>query len=168
MRYRELHEGRDAPLFHGCSFFAAVEILQLNEMRDRTVHLPRPGTHFRAEVGGVSLSRSALIAKTFGPVVFELDQRLLASRHRLVPFDYWGASNEVKMSDARRKDNFAEAEEFVIGAIPGISRYIRSILVDAAALRRLPHNADAAWLDGKAAVLLRHPLLRVSNRPARD
>lgn len=165
MRYRELHEGRDAPLFHGCSFAGAVSILVLNEMKDWTRHKPRAGSLFKAEVVGVSLSRNMGIAQGFGPVVFELEQRLLVPRYRIVPVDYWSHAPDVKALGMRRKGTYAEAEEFVIGPIREVSRYLRAIHVDAVALERLKKQSEASWLSGQAAVLLQNPLLRVNGKP---
>lgn len=150
-------------MYHGCSFQAAISILAEDTLRDFTRHVPRPGA---AGAVGVSLSRDIRVARGFGPVVLELDQRLLTMTHRITATDYWGHSPETKMLNSRRKNSYAEAEEFVVGPIRKVGRFIRAIRVDAVALARLRQRAHEDWLNGEAAILLQNPLLRLDGKPA--
>ena len=130
-----LLEGRDAPLYHATGPGNALFIIENNEFKPRTSHsLKKVGLSDHEE--GISLSRNIHSARLFGDVVFELDQRKLSQNYRMIPFDYWGLSNEPEnVGLGRRKERYAEAEEFVIGPIKNASRYITAIHISQRTLK---------------------------------
>lgn len=170
MRWHEIiSEGRDAPLFHGTSAYNAVEIISQNGIAAKTQQLPDGGGRrpFPKEaVSGVSLSRSIQSAAVFAfsGVIFELDQSKLVRAHRLEPMDYWGFTPDRYRTQGRRQGEFAEAEEFVVGPIPRLDRYLIAIHILKPTWERLKKASNA----DRFAPLLDHPLLRVeeSFKPA--
>jgi hypothetical protein len=162
MRLLDLFEGRDAPLYHGTSLNGAVQILKHDAILPRTAGIRLPGYSGEGDGPlGASLTRNLQAAWDFGSVVFQLDQRRLVQRVRLVPYDYWGQSAEVKGGiAARRKGDKAEAEEFAVGGVPNVSRYITQIWVARTRYRVL---VDGGVTGGEA--LLRHPLLKICAVP---
>lgn len=153
-------EGRDALLFHGTSFFGAVKIIEANAIEARSEQwiAGKP-------VMGVSLTRDPRVAVGFGGVVFVLDQRKLAQVSRIVPMDFWGNSPEAR--GRRRQGSYAEAEEFVIGAVLPLDRVLVEIRVRRAALK--PEDLERGDFVLKLnpgdpafhAALARHPLVRL-------
>lgn len=155
MDLSQLFERREAPLYHGTSPWTAVAILSDDQILAATGHSP---SLIKAQsktpmVRGVSLTRDIRIARRFGPVVFVLDQEALASRHKIVPVDYWHRAPEAKHS--RRRGDYHEAEEFCIGDIRPASRYVRSILISPSTKATIERDNGSFY-----EVLLKHPLLR--------
>lgn len=149
-------EGREAPLYHGAGLGGAMRIIEDNVFEARTHHIPKPGG-FTEDVFGVSLTRSFEIARYFGDIIFVLDQRKLAYRYKIVPHDFWGLSKEPQVTGiGRRRGDYAEAEEFVIGPIEQADRYIISICVLARDLKTMKHR-----FPDSALLLFDHPLLKV-------
>ena len=163
-------EGRDAPLYHGTSVADAVEIINTDEMEARTpqVHMglfPQKPKHV---VKGISLSRNHRVASQFGPVVFEFDQRKLVHRHKIIPFQF--ADSEIagypKAIAARSTEGSvtgaysAESEEFVIGPIRDVDKYITAIHVHYLVFK----NMRSSFSDP----IRTHPKLNVWGRDADD
>lgn len=150
----DLLEGRDAPLYHGTSMWVAEEILSADALSAHTRHkLPLVDK----TVMGVSLSRSLRTSRRFGSVIFELDQSKLARKHRIVPIDYFHNRHsrtldpdEVDPNYERRRGGYAEAEEFVVGDIKKLSRYLRAV----------HFFGDEFKLQGLPSIFY-HPLLKV-------
>lgn len=140
-----LFEGRDAPLYHGTSYSSAIKAIDGNRIDART-------SHYDADLGleyiknyshrkmGVSLSRNLTLAFGFGPVVFEINQRKLAQTFKLIPIDFWSLSDNVNNKnysyrahpDFNLKNNGGdryEFEEFCIGAIEPLSRFLTAIRI---------------------------------------
>jgi hypothetical protein len=163
MELFDLFETRIASLYHGCGIGGAVQILKANTIEDRTFQFPRPGSPFTEDVTGVSLSRSMQIAKTFGSVILQLDWPKLSQRFKIEPIDYWGHSNEVSRGIVpRRRENYAEAEEFVLGPITNLGRYLLAIHIDRKHFHRYVNNFHT---DDDLGLLRRHPLLRIHGDP---
>jgi len=83
-----LTEGRDAPLYHGTSFYAANNILYRNVMEARGLdHVPN---HFLMQEA-ISFTRNFDFAKRWSEdeIVFEVDQRKLAQAYKIVPKNHW-------------------------------------------------------------------------------
>ena len=169
MKYLEIiNEGRDAPLYHGCSFFAATSIIQHDEIWAGTQHssdkLYMDGED--EEIFGVSLSRSKSLSANFGPVVFEIDQRRLAQTRKIVPLDYWSASNPRKPSlrghNPHPGGDRYEFEEFCLGHIQPLSRYLLAIHMTPSGVKQAErHYAGKMEL---IEPILQHPLLKIDNR----
>jgi hypothetical protein len=156
----QIVEGRDAPLYHGCSVYAAIQMLNQNRIDARTVQLANDLRRLGEPTEGVSLARSRTIARRFGHVVLQLDQRRLAQRYRILPIDYWGLSPEVKIQDSRRHGQYAEAEEFVVGPIEPLAPLLQAIFLTPHGLEQIERRHTAEW-QHEAACLLQHPLLRI-------
>lgn len=149
MRLTDLYEGRGATLFHGTGWHAAAQIMREDALRPNTPHTI-PGQPDLLH--GVSLTRNPRVARSMGDgVVFELDERRLAQRHRIIPVDYW----HNKPSVERRTQRWNEAEEFVVGPIVTLSRYLVRIWIDDSRLRYLP-SWIGEWLDEE---MRDHPLV---------
>lgn len=142
-----------ASLYHGSGLGGALRIIAKNTLEDRTNH-QLPGT--KEWVTGVSLSRSLLVARRMGDVVFELNQVQLRQRFRLVPIDYWGNANEPQLTGVgRRRGSYAEAEEFLIGPVINVMRYVTGMYM----ARKRVEWAQKYF--GQSQPLLTHPLLKV-------
>lgn len=135
MRYEELLEGRDAPLYHATSCSTAVRIIKSNELR--SVDAP------------ISLTRSRRFAQFWndsagGGVVFVLDQARLAQTYPIGPGAIGGRP--------RRH----EAEEIVpfMRPIKPLDRYLLAIEITPETLERIRYKAGYD-------VLREHPLLKV-------
>lgn len=122
-----LEEGRDAPLYHATNIGAFIDILKLNRLEGKTIHSARgirpnlKHKHQQQHDNGVSLTRNFEFAMKWGSVIFVLDQRKLAQKHKLVPLD-WAYEFD---SEAMR----GEMEEFVIGDINNLNRYLIGVNV---------------------------------------
>lgn len=91
---------------------------------------------------GVSLTRNFKVGQNyFGDVVFELDQQRLAQRYKIIPFNYWNSDDETlpyKTGTARAQstnrdvleDRPNEFEEFLVGDIDNLSKYLKHIWLD--------------------------------------
>lgn len=119
MRYYQLTEGRDAPLYHGVRHNHAIEQIQRNRIEGRTTQRFWPGGKRLQDnhpeyndsfwLKGVSLTRNFAYAKHWADVVYVIDQRKLSQRYKIVPFN-WGYANAKN----RGPDPKRETEEFVI------------------------------------------------------
>ena len=163
MEICDLFETRIASLYHGCGVGGAIQILKSNTIEDRTYQFPRPGSPFKQAVSGVSLSRSMMTAQGFGLVVLQLDWPKLSQRFKIEPIDYWGHSDEVTRGIVtRRRENYAEAEEFVLGPITNLGRYLLAIHIDRKKFHQIAYDCYAA---NDVTRLKRHPLLRIHGDP---
>jgi hypothetical protein len=154
MLVSDLTETRAASLYHGCGLGGALQIIARNTLEDRTQHELAPGSE---PVTGTSLSRSLRVAWGFGDVVFEFDQTRLRQRFRLIPVDYWHRALEPDLTGVgRRRGKYAEAEEFLIGPLTNVMRYVTAIHMTPQRL---------AWAmkyhQEQSQPLLTHPLLKV-------
>lgn len=154
MRWHDIiTEGRDAPLFHGTAPQTAELIIRHDGINANT-------EHDMIEEPGISLSREMRVSTRFGPVIFQLDQRKLAQRYKIVPWDYFvnQIDYDEEMAVSRRQEEYNEAEEFLIGSITRLDRYLQAIWFDA--------KAHAFWsTQGAKQVpyLLDHPKLKVAD-----
>ena len=167
-----LVEGRDAPLYHGTHVGAALQILKTDAIAANSYHEASrmaglggdPSFEKQASaIQGVSLTRSREQALhfDFGEVVFELDQRKLAQTNKLIPFDYWAAGH-LDQPSLRGHNPYPggdqnEAEEFCVGPIKPVSRYITAIYMSR---KRQGYNSRHYGMD-VLKPLLDHPLLRI-------
>lgn len=119
MRYQQLLEGRDAPLYHGVRHRHAIEQLQTNRIEGRTTQRFWPGgKRLRDDhpdyndsfwLKGVSMTRTFAYAKSWADIVYVIDQRKLSQRYKVVPFN-WGYANAKNRNPNPKR----ETEEFVI------------------------------------------------------
>lgn len=147
MNFKEyLEEGRDAPLFHGTDIYAAKSILEDNEISASTLqpekdilgkNNKKKATRTSAKftdtdedsVHGVSLTRRIKYAHKRAEelssfiTIFELDQRKLVQRHKIVPFNYHSIFYD------KPQNSRYEAEEFVVGPIKNIDKYIKRVYI---------------------------------------
>lgn len=154
-----LYEGRDAHLYHATSFRGAKHIILDNKI----------GEYTEQEIAGrmikgVSLTRDIRFAHRWDNVVLQIDQARLAQDKKIMPIDYHGMS----LLKTRRQGNSAEAEEFVIGPISPLDRYLTAVMVRAAALDQTELAAGNivmklnAYADNQTfAAIAKHPLLKI-------
>lgn len=133
MRYSEIiSESSRATLFHGMALEHALTALTNNELLGLTTQRwwpdgrrrtdSEPDYHDSYWMKGVSLTRDANFAKSWGGVVLELDQEKLKHRFKIIPFN-WLYSNA---NSAIRKK---EREEFlVVSATP--DKFMRELTTD--------------------------------------
>lgn len=151
-----LVEGRDAPLFHATGPLAALSIVRDNQIR------ARDETIEGREVVGVSLTRSFRFAQTFrrrdSIIVFQLDQRRLAQNYRFIPRDYFGAMKQADPDSFAFYGKFAhdEFEEFLIGSITKLDRYLTAIHMTTRDVHALGRDTTKDF-----SPLLNHPKLKV-------
>lgn len=120
MRFHEIiTEGRDAILWHGYSGLQKVrhaeQALAKNEMAATSTQRWWPDGRRRKEndpdyrdsywMKGVSLSRDPKYAMGWGNVVFALDQRKIAQRYKIIPFN-WGYSIPSGNHHKREREEF--------------------------------------------------------------
>jgi hypothetical protein len=186
MRYFEiigetrLDEGRDAPLYHGSGLVGAASIIKGNEIWGATQHeitaLNNMGRGDPMEdhptMFGVSLSRNIRIARGFGDVVFELDQRKLAQTYKIIPHDYWSAGNPhskklSKRAQSTEKENGDryEYEEFVLGSIMPLKRYLTAIHITTKVFNTFEESKKRRpEMSTCVSLVLNHPLLKVDGK----
>lgn len=126
-----LSEARMAPLYHGTGFGSAGDILR-EGFKPNTYHSNKKlnlgdRSNYSGK-NGVSFSRQLRVARSFGRVVFEVDQQKLSYDYKIVPIQYFqnwsksiGSNTERNTSPARNHElSFNsrgvsnEYEEFVI------------------------------------------------------
>jgi hypothetical protein len=129
-----LNEGRDAPLYHGTTSSFAVSIIEGNSIKAHTDHFSKKvfnnidhkHPHIKNEKG-ISLTRDVKFALSWPGkygIVFELDQRKLAQRHKLIPIKIEGV-----LRGGNRNEYAHMAEEFIIGDIKDLDKYLTKIII---------------------------------------
>jgi hypothetical protein len=167
-----LEEGRDAPLYHSTYWGGAEGILQSNAIKASSdvggfPGIPgfNPGSKKNkrykdkwGEIPFVSLTRNIRFAEKWAEVIFELDQRTLSQRHKMIPFSFFAGEFSFggKPNPGRKGDRevdlkgdewpYNQFEESVLGSINNVQKYIRKIIVDGKVSDSYPR-------------LQRHPLL---------
>jgi len=135
-----LEEGRDAPLYHGTTYLNAQSIIQDNKINASTTQkltTKKKDMIYTKNVKGTSFSRSLQFVQFFKPfVIFEIDQRKLDYSHKIIPFnyfanDYYGGVYRTDSPARFEKglDFMNEHEEFVVGDIKNIDKYITRIFL---------------------------------------
>lgn len=128
-----LGESRRAALYHWMEGIKIENVLGSDMLQGRVIH-PVPGM---GDIKGVSLSRNKLF--TFGDrgeVRLTMDQEKLATRFKLLPLDGEAAfrrHNELEPTVTDRGNTDREAwkfaEEFLVGDIPELHRYVTHIFI---------------------------------------
>lgn len=149
-RWIGLCEGlaQGSTLYHATDVVSAARILDQDRIKAATDHL-------RISKSGVSLTRSFRFAADWkrAGVIFALDGNALRARYRVIPLDYY--------HDRR------EHEEFVVGMIQALSRYLTDIFITPETEAYCEEH-DAQLVEGHKDYehLLRHPLLTIRDFPA--
>jgi hypothetical protein len=142
MNLMTLMEGRDAPLYHTTSINGAAAILKADRLSPATKHVI-PNMYDGEQIKGVSLTRNYNFSREWGTqrfgmnyCVFEIDQAKLSCNYKIVPIDFWYNSlYDEEFYDGnydgnkRRQGIYAEAEEFVIGAIEPLDILLKTIII---------------------------------------
>lgn len=138
MKLQNVLESRSAPLYHWMNGKKAIDVLEHDKFTQLWVHDTPEGT-----LTGISLSRNANFTYGEKAVRLVFDQAKLATRYKLVPLDAerafhhsigtvsWYNRKDRKMNAA---DGQQYAEEFVIGSIEPIHKYLLKIVVSRSAL----------------------------------
>lgn len=139
-----LEEGRDSPLYHITTLANAERILIDNWFTQGAIQEKINGKIMR----GVSFTRNHNIRQfikdhisekpgiSYGYVVMVIDQRRLAQRYKIIPYNYGGNSpwrNNTRYSDPHKN----EYEEFVPGDIKNAKSFITKILLDPVAQKTM-------------------------------
>jgi len=125
-----LTEGRDAPLYHGTSIPAAAAIISSNRMWGKS---PQPGRH--AGNYALSFSRNYEFSADWGALVFEMNQRLLAQRYSLQPYNFFGTQETYGRRPVAREMQTRpvvfvnQYEESTRQTIENVVKYITKIIV---------------------------------------
>lgn len=151
-------------LFHGTSPDSAGKILYSDTIRAMTTHGGYKLSRNEQYVAGVSLTRSLQFAREYHSevraVVFALDARALRARTKIIPVDYF--ANTKKNGDYYRVRK--ESEEFAIGDIKPLSRYLKWIEMPKSLWQEC-FEQDEEYNPGQNILygdLLHHPLLRLT------
>ena len=143
MKIRDLiTEGRDAPLYHGMSIRKAMDVFKNDKLKASWKHILPNGK----QIIGTSFSRNKLLR--YGYVTIEVEQDKLTHTHKIIPLDgdyinynkkSWDNPLNIRSremhgwSSMRGRDMGPEhtlAEEFVIGDIFPLNKYIIKIIID--------------------------------------
>ena len=163
-----LEEGRDAPLYHSTQVKNAAKILKNNSLKPLTTQ--EFATKHNKEISnktlkGVSLTRSLNFAHEYWDgIIFELDQSKLVHNHQIVPFNYFASGvektskNPARFSDKKYRD-MNEFEEFVVGEIKPLSRYITKVICTSRVFENLSNFAD-----DEVAIIINHPKLYIGGK----
>lgn len=141
MRWQELQEARQAPLYHTMDARKAFYCFDNDAMPARWKHVIDG-----REVMGNSFSRNPNYEHGGRPVRFVVDQQMLATRHKIIPVDGERAfrttanaeegSSTYSLGKGMRDRNInqrrlgsdgALQEEFVVGDIRDLSRFIQCV-----------------------------------------
>lgn len=149
MRFYQIHEGRDATLYHNMFPKKAEQLFDLDEIPATVAHVVNDQI-----VKGISFTRNVRLAThkrpVFGPIMLTVDQRTLGYNYKIVAIDgeisirrldYKNPDldSDINISSLSSKSEFADrrlprrensfAEEFVIGNIKNAHRYITKIIL---------------------------------------
>ncbi|CAM6054470.1 unnamed protein product [Sphagnum tenellum] len=137
-------------LYHSTYIMTAAQILYKDEISAKTDHR----INGKVSKPGVSLTRSFQFAAEWKPdgAIFAIDGDKLRAQSKLIPIDYY----------RNRREN----EEFVIGAIKPLSRFLTKIIItpETAAFCQ-EHDDDLIEGHKDFEDLLKHPLLTVKAFP---
>ncbi len=171
MRWQEISERvRDAYLYHVTFADDAARIIAQDKMIPFTAHstnlLGLAGSTSKnvnirpSWTNGVSLTRDQKFNYRDNGVVFVLDWTLLKQNFKIIPYDHFASRKRGhRYSNARQ-----EAEEFVIGTIEPLSRYLVEIRISKELYDECVED-DEQWTnpeeDSRYWVLTHHPLLKI-------
>jgi hypothetical protein len=180
-----IHEGifYRSPLYHATTSKNILAIIDANKLTAITTHnlsLPNKPLRWENNKRGVSLTRDYAFAKFWGKkfnkykgdftdgfCILVLDQEKLIQNHKLIPVNYFKNHTNIE------KDGFEitdEAEEFVIGSIENLDRYIiridvpKSVIIQFEKILSLPQGNE--WEENqynrdKIKLFLQNPKINV-------
>ncbi|PCJ96825.1 MAG: hypothetical protein COA52_01040 [Hyphomicrobiales bacterium] len=155
-----LEEGRDSPLFHGTPIYAAEKIIKENKLDANFTGYNKNFISF-SRIKSHSFYVAREIHDTRLIVIFELDQRKLAQRHKIVPFNFSnkrpGIGDRTPMfTKIGRMSSTGtnEFEETIKAPINDLKKYIKRIYI-----RR--HIFDEYSDDKTYKLLMNHPKLYI-------
>jgi hypothetical protein len=163
---------RSGLLYHGTDADNAEEILTTDRLTASTPHNAKPlrvvkGINREVPIGfrkheierfdnvyGVSMTRDPNFARRWKSgqgIVFCLSEEKLRHNYRILPINYYG--------------DRSESEEFVVGPIQPVSRYLVSIEVSTSVMQEMIDDNEI-WPpgEGRYSKLVEHPLLRVNGQ----
>jgi hypothetical protein len=136
MRYAEIMEGREAPLYHWMSAMKAARCFNSDRLRPLFAHKMLGPTK------GISLTRNAHYTHSWAedgaPIRLTFNQRKLAQRYKIVPVDAeHAAAIDRKDPNTDRRDRNQRygkrgdemAEEFLLGIIEPLHVYLDEIFL---------------------------------------
>lgn len=152
MRWRELTEARTAPLYHMMQIEKWDYCSEQNTMPARWEHK----IEGIGRVKGNSFTRNPRFLYGDRPIRLVMDQQALAARFKIVPLDgektfrdtlnYDGGRTPDRVMNSRRLgDDATLSEEFVLGDIAPLNRYLVAVEV---------MGEDAGWLTPNESVEL--------------
>lgn len=166
MLIKDLFENNRANIYHSTFLKQGLNIIKTNEITAHTEHSSAEvdpslvGRSFRQKdmrdsylqdkARGVSLSRSLYFAKKWkkNGIIFVLDANKLSHNKRIVQIDYYSDRNK------------GEAEEFVIGSITNLEKYLVSIMISQRTYNSLPNliteDPKHSW-----ELIYNHPKLKI-------
>jgi hypothetical protein len=163
-----LIEGRDAPLYHATSVGNLNNMLEEKAMTAETMHRING-----KNVKGTSLTRNFSYAMWFAgaasfkagtDIIIELDQRKLTQNYKIVPVNY-DYLNSYKKAPARNMSipgkpyTGSEYEEFVIGTVRDINKYILKIHASSEIL-----YAHTDSYGDHSSLIIKHPKLFIDRK----
>lgn len=135
MRYHEIMEGRDAPLYHWLSAAKAARSFNSDRLRALFAH------KMLGPAKGISLTRNSRYSHSWveagAPIRLTFNQSKLAQRYKIVPVDaeHAAAIDRNRDLDSRDRNNQygrrggEMAEEFLLGIIEPLHAYIDEIFL---------------------------------------
>jgi hypothetical protein len=133
-----LEEGRDAPLYHATNS-NHIELILKDNMLKGEIYDPgvKGNKRFKRKAKGVSLTRNFKYAKYWvsgvTSFIFELDQRKLSQRYKIVPFNFFQnempGPREKELKQGVGPSGFNEYEEVLVGTLKDLDKYVKYIHV---------------------------------------
>jgi hypothetical protein len=150
-----LNEGRDSPLYHATTVTSLYGVVSSGGFVPDTQHeaksLGLHSTSWNQRVSGLSLTRDLRFAENWKPsegVIFQLDQRQLSQRYKIVPFQYWQGVYQGARGWKTEFHKPNESEEFLISNSLVSLKYVRRVYLTKNALEYLhdmgsgPHSSE--------------------------
>lgn len=159
MRFSEIKESSDASLYHFMDFNKAEAVFHDDAIRPSWKH-DVPGL---GEVYGTSMTRNhRLYVRNSRPVCIVVDRRTLKYTNKIVPLDgelVFSHTHKYRLVRDRTRYNtpsnikhdFILAEEFVIGLIKPLNRYVTTISLNYVSHESVMQNWNAYLISKKYA-----------------
>lgn len=163
LKLMQLLENNRANLYHATTLRNILNILDENRIEAKTTHT-LSGVHYNyksifpirdksnphvaqdGKIKGVSLTRSFAFARSWSEIILELDANKLKHNHKIINYSYY------------QTPNYDEAEEFIIGPINNLDKYLVSIYIPDYRYKALKSYDTTGYYKP----LLKHPLLKIS------
>lgn len=181
MRFKEIIDEAvtDDYLYHATYVENADKIIRSNKIEARTFHtenkhlrfnligikpadIKPPGTMSfipnRESIQGVSLTRSLPLARSWIPygIVLVFDRKMLMTKFRLVTLTYYEHRNRATFGES-----LSEAEEFLLGDLTNIERYLRAIYISQKTANAVKNKIEPFEDAESTTNIMNHPLLTI-------